>query len=850
MDGLVAQFNTNWGEIRYSTLDERARLTAQRDLAREHVEQQIKTIQESLGPRPSSCGFSLDPYPENAPKYAYQKANYICDLQGTETGMLLFYTDLLAKLWAIDFQREFPRNIPEFVPMTETKVSPLYLGELQQLPHTRIWFGLLRKGFQSTPSTLLFSHTVTRVFALSRIPGERSKEVPPNAVSSAFMNWWNSHYDEIASWEPRYQKLNQIVKWSLLLGWLESNKASDKLLFLDNEQLTRSRWFPDWVRQQNDLRFRKWDQIGFYPRGNTSETMAILTSEPYELFGRTWVLSGGVSLGAATNFNENRPSPDSFSDIDRRGGINFGNDGYPNSIVTADGVNYQFSGDQRRALVTAHTPGNPSLRGSSVDFASTSVEFAFSQSAEGLEVRTRVEGFDEFSLRFAERPNGFGIERARGSLLRASSLLSTLSENRESDLMNVIVNQPAVIAAIRLPNKSTFLVGFRGEDRWLKVDPDMNGGSSLGVGEVRVADSDPGANPYRGIWISSEDASKQIRRFQGLSFERVRGSSEGIRVEVDAPMAELSMGSVAGSELSSRSERDGMVSLHRARSELPPDALYDPKTVAELLPSSGLEHFLQYVVEGDVESASGYLARDSLLPKQIADYRIKRLFEAGRALESQDYSKVIQKLAPLAEMNPSDPEVAVPLGIANMLNGKSQNALAAFATIFGSSLPRPNEFLNSLREEVKRLPVTDQEKLGDLENYLRFSDQAGRRPDLKLSGYPYTDGGRLRFVAQLEEVVRTQAVSPSIALSEIAPKYLFDAVPAGAEWIPSPSALDQLVPQNISSAARHEHQVLASTMPSGIHIARTGEHFSRIEPATAGDASHIYYLHPPPPERK
>ena len=41
---------------------------------------------------------------------AYQAARYDGDLQGTEVGMVLFDTDLLAKLWAIDFDESSPRR--------------------------------------------------------------------------------------------------------------------------------------------------------------------------------------------------------------------------------------------------------------------------------------------------------------------------------------------------------------------------------------------------------------------------------------------------------------------------------------------------------------------------------------------------------------------------------------------------------------------------------------------------------------------------------------------------------------------------------------------------------------------
>ncbi|RKZ91177.1 MAG: hypothetical protein DRR19_07945 [Candidatus Parabeggiatoa sp. nov. 1] len=47
-------------------------------------------------------------------KYQFQVAHYKSNLHGTEVGMILFYTDLLAKLWAIDYQASVPEELASY----------------------------------------------------------------------------------------------------------------------------------------------------------------------------------------------------------------------------------------------------------------------------------------------------------------------------------------------------------------------------------------------------------------------------------------------------------------------------------------------------------------------------------------------------------------------------------------------------------------------------------------------------------------------------------------------------------------------------------------------------------------
>ena len=100
--------------------------------------------------------------------------------------MVLFYTDLLAKLWALDFASSAPdARIPEFRSMSHEVLSPIDEREAEVLPSTRLWFGVQPQGFSlqddGAPS-LLLAPVATRLFAASSdslTPGEEVAPVPP-----------------------------------------------------------------------------------------------------------------------------------------------------------------------------------------------------------------------------------------------------------------------------------------------------------------------------------------------------------------------------------------------------------------------------------------------------------------------------------------------------------------------------------------------------------------------------------------------------------------------------------------------------------------------------------------------
>jgi hypothetical protein len=228
----------------------------------------------------------------------YQCARYDGPLRGTEAGMTMFYTDLLAKLWAMDWRHLAPTGaIPGFASIPERRISTVYCNSDQGVPHTRIWFGARREGYlREAPGALRFAPETTRLFAKgSALGSDFSEEVEPSADMLRFIRWWDRHYSDIAEWEPQYELLNQLVKWTLVRRMAEASGAPGCLAFLGRTQPEKTWRFDDWVEKQRGLRWKGPVKL-LAKKTEPTECLNAFASGGYEACGGVKVLSGGVGL--------------------------------------------------------------------------------------------------------------------------------------------------------------------------------------------------------------------------------------------------------------------------------------------------------------------------------------------------------------------------------------------------------------------------------------------------------------------------------------------------------------------------------------------------------------------------
>ena len=229
----------------------------------------------------------------------FQVAQYYGRLQGTSVGMILFYTDLLAKLWALDYNNSAPKGaIRGFRTPQEISISKLHWDDFERFSQTRLWFGLQQEAFDVYGDKLLLQPIATRIYAASANPVNPGEESPPNYQSGEFLGWLDRHFEAVAAYEPYYHKLNQIQKWSCIFMVLKEKK-SPLLDFLLTVAVAQDLDFETWSKQ--DAKTYAKIAIPFLDRrkyGRSTECLPPLRSKIFRVMGEDTVLSGGVSLAS------------------------------------------------------------------------------------------------------------------------------------------------------------------------------------------------------------------------------------------------------------------------------------------------------------------------------------------------------------------------------------------------------------------------------------------------------------------------------------------------------------------------------------------------------------------------
>jgi len=462
---------------------------------------------------------------------AFQKARYDGDLQGTEVGMVLFYTDLLAKLWALDYLGSTPSKlIPDFQSPTQIKISSIYKKEIEALPNTRLWFGTQDRGFQvaNEGNNLLFARNATRVYALSSNQQESGIETTAAPNTEAFLNWWNDHYEEVARYEPQYERLNQIMKWSLAINWLNQSSRGTSLGFLQRVSIQRDYWFADWVKAQGErLKFQQWDLVSFFDRGYKgikTETMPSLRSEPYQQFGKTRTLSGGVSLANRSTFR-NRPALPITSEIGKQGlrsNLNYGSIASAKDKLTfktlGDEVTYSLKNTNRNlSETTAEAKPKVKFRSPDAEVANKVFSRSLFQTFSGVQIQTSIGGTELGTFSVNQTRNGFTVDFLGRDLDDGHSLGLLLSRDKRP-IETVLKGMEDVQFVLKSNTQSPdYIVKLNNSKRWLKTSQIPTGGDAQSLSnppedwQYTVGDLGDNSRNLRLSWIDE----KQVK--QGLN---------------------------------------------------------------------------------------------------------------------------------------------------------------------------------------------------------------------------------------------------------------------------------------------------------------------------------------------
>lgn len=424
----------------------------------------------------------------------FQHSRYDGELAGTEVGMVLFYTDLLAKLWALDFGGNASRGvIAGFQPMTQVKVSPVFLREVAEHNGTRLWFGHQDKGMQLAADgrNLLFARNATRIYAASSDLLEPGKESEPNAESQLFLGWWDDHYEEIASAERQYERLNQIMKWSAILAWLNAQGQEGALKFLADVHVDRSYWFPDWAARQAGLRYTDWSKVGFFDRGDRrshTEALPLLKSASYTQFGRkNYVLSGGVSLAAKDTFAARKALSAEAPELLRRSMADYAGQS-AGQMKFLSGAVHTFSSEAQTAKLISRAREGSKLRMAEGELAYGDLERTLRREANGLEIEAGVAGKSAGGLRIDADRSGLLVAWRNRELDGAR--LATKRASAAPDFAEALLNDREIAGLVRLPGADHYAFKLRDCEHWTEVLPETAESSHLASGwDGRVADS-------------------------------------------------------------------------------------------------------------------------------------------------------------------------------------------------------------------------------------------------------------------------------------------------------------------------------------------------------------------------
>lgn len=654
-------------------------------------------------------------------EFGFQEARYDGYLEGTETAMVLFYTDLLAKLWALDYSKAAPRRyVEDFNPMPVLSLSAVYKEEVDNFKSGRLWFGPQDKGFQALDNgELVFAHNATRVYAASATSFQPGKETEAAPDLEAFLGWWNQHYEEVARYEPQYQRLNEIMKWSLLIRWLNDNHKGGLLACLNQVSVYKKNWFPDWARQQPDLRFNRWGEtcaddsgrsarssqsrVCFFPKGyagSKTEALPRLYSSSYKLFDTDHRLSGGVSLAKEGLFAE-RLALSSRSEIESlllRSNLKYEANLTSQSIKTLEGARFSFktiSADT--AELTSVARQGAKLRGAFSEMVpDLEFERTIAQKGNAFSLVTKADGAGLGSVDITKSGNGFTVGWRSLEIDEAQTIARQMSAGK-IDALAILQRNPEVESFIQMP-ESQYLIKFQGSPRWIKVELE-NAKPGVTGWKSRTADLAPGAKSYRINWLKSDDMKLVLSRDQVLV---VREDGAGARMSLqewsstaarEPVEIEIEGTRIAGLKDPATGE------VHFACNDLPAGVLSNPDKLRRAF--SGIQsresQIAQALRGGDYKEVVGNILKS---PIETAGIIGKEFGEgvkaANQLLADKNFVQALEEFKRLMVVYGPQPELKLGKALAQIGERSPRVARTISEAIQSGARPGRGEFLDEI----------------------------------------------------------------------------------------------------------------------------------------------------------
>ena len=260
--------------------------------------------------------------------------------------------------------------------------------------------------------------------------------------------------------EPQYQRLNEIMKWSALIGWLNAAGDGDRLNYLAGVDIDRSQVFDKWALRHPELRFTQWSKIGFSRagyKGSTTEALPLL---------RGPITEGGVSLASRALGKQPSLGKD-FDALIRRSSIDYAESDGVRTQYTLDRTTFCWCGDRRAVQGRGHGAAG---RSNCARWARNSVGRGRAQRGRtagrnGLLLQTRFDHAPLGDLAIDRGRNGIAIGWQSRVLEHAQDMARRLSMSGDAE--RALLDDSAVESVLRF-DELDYAVKLRGLPEWIR----------------------------------------------------------------------------------------------------------------------------------------------------------------------------------------------------------------------------------------------------------------------------------------------------------------------------------------------------------------------------------------------
>jgi hypothetical protein len=666
------------------------------------------------------------------PKGHLLEATYEPSLKGTSVGMTLFYTDLLAKLLAVDYLKGGSTAFVEGLGVEASLPgAAVHLRQFQSAPDVKVWLGPRSRYFRilNGGEELAFAGNVTELQASSHDSAESAK--PPSPHAQAFVEWWRGRREKIAAFEPEYSRLEEIMKWGLLVAWEgDSEYGSQHLRFLSDVQIDRSHTLTNWVKRQAGLKFKDIDKLGFVTQLGSASGEWL--TRPFFILpgtkdakgkvsgailrgkggrggggGRGKGTSSGGKHGKGVSPGGGEGTHTSGADVPTYKRIFEGGAGAdPSKPFAHEGVKVETAGNRVVSSVAHdHRAGTRLVGTHGIVANHLEVENVHVNSGREAVIVTKVGGTELGALRVGQSQNGFEVGWQSRDFDAGEAVARRLSATSEP-LVNSLFVDPTVETVLSLPGEEAYLVKMVGANRWVKMaEGEMSGNLADGWHE-QVTDYAAGQRNIKLRWAEGREVAAQIESlgFLGVPTGEAPGAAL-IEVTNIPPAAEHTETVVfrSGGDVieAARDKRTGTIYFDTKK--LPPHFRDAPRRLRKLVSQSSFDDQLAIKLRGgDLTGTIKELEADPQRFKALTEGQLRDgLLDTNRLVAAGHYEKAFLQLDSMIEIYGPRPELTLLRGVAQLSRQHPQLADTLVEVSQRRGLREPHAFYDELNERLR-----------------------------------------------------------------------------------------------------------------------------------------------------